>query len=258
MEKVSKISIVILVIINIILMGYIIFDKKYNNTNNENNKDNTSLTTTSTTTTKVTTTTTKKVEIIDPDVVASEEFVYDINNKQINISYIYRLMKEDEVNIVYLEVLVNGKKLKNIKRYIYYDYENSTNLKDKLSLLGKDTINTLKGKDKDYLLFEIEHLNRTSDGGIDPFIVNDIGEVIKELDFDDGTGMVVTDNSSVLFGKGKYSVINNILYYLEPNCSKSNSSKDVFTQFYIELENDKVFIKQMADYEGAGAGGAIC
>lgn len=264
--------IVILIILVLGLVGYIVYDKVLL-------KDKTPINNNSTNTT-----TTEKTNDndIEDNILRRDNFIYQLNDENYTISYIYKVLTKKEYHenifkdydislpedyytnynpsIVYLEILLNNKKIENIKVPISFITEKISNndLLNKINLLSSDTINIIKGIDSEYLVFTIPHNRPEFDGGTNPFIVNKLGKVIHTIKFDDGTGWWTTDEKSIMFDKGKYYINKDTLYYLLPNCEKTNGETEYFDQYSLKVENDKVVVEKQGTYKGTGVGGAIC
>ena len=268
-NKVLVWVIVILIVLVLGLVGYIVYDKIL-----FTNKDLTDENSTSTTTTH-------KVNdnINETNILRRDNFVYNLNNKNYHISYIYKKMDNTEFklwkenskdrdikncaevyNMVYLEILLNEEKLDIEKIPLVYNYENLNNndILETIHLLTSDTINNLKGKNSEYLVFTIEHANPYADGGVNPFIVSEEGNIIHAIKFQDNTGWWTTDENSIMYDKGEYYLTNDTLYYLLPNCEQTNGNGLYFDQYSLKVENDKAVIEKQGTYVGTGAGGAIC
>jgi len=252
--------VVILLILVLCLIGYIIFDKTLYKVTTNNEK-----------------TTTTKNEKEENNTLRRDNFIYDLNNKKIHISYVYRKMNSSEFvlwkensnndeiknandiyNMIYLEILLNEKKLELEKIPLYYNYESDEDLLNQIHFLSSDTINTLRGSDLEYLVFTIEHAHPYVDGGVNPFIVNGEGNVIHSIVFQDNTGWWTTDESSIMHNKGEYYLTDDTLYYLMPNCERTNDSGLYFDQYLLNVSDNKVIIEKQDTYKGEAAGGAVC
>lgn len=261
--------IIILTILVLGLIGYIVYDKILIIDKENKNDNNTN------------TTTTQKIndKENEDNILRRDNFIYELNDKDYHISYVYKKYNSDEFykeqninvdeakkyndyvyNIIYLEILLNDKKIEGVKLPIFYNYEdlNNNELLNKIHLVSSDTINTLKGSDSEYFVFTIEHAHPFSDGGTNPIIVNKTGEVIHTIEFQDSTGWWTIDKNSIMYDKGEYYITNDTLYYLMPNCEQSNADGEYFDQYALKTENNKVVIEKQGTYKGTGAGGAIC
>lgn len=262
--------IIILIVLVLGLVSFIVYDKVLlidKESNIENNNTNT--------------TTTEKTKDNDNEdnILRRDNFIYKLNEKDYHISYVYKKYNSDEFykgqninieeakkyndyvyNIIYLEILLNDKKIEDVKLPIFYNYENLSNndILNKIHLVSSDTINTLKGSDSEYFVFTIEYADPFVDGGINPFIVNEEGNVIHTIEFQNNTGWWTTDENSIMYDKGEYYLTNDTLYYLMPNCEQTNADGEYFDQYSLKVENDKIVIKKQGTYKGTGAGGAIC
>ena len=252
--------VVILVIIILGLVGFIVYDKFL-----YEEKDKT--------------TTLIQNNIEEENILRRDNFVYNLNDIDYQISYLYKKMdsKEFELwkknsnsieiknnneihNMIYLEILLNEKKV-NVEIPLSYNYENTSNedLLKIIQVLSSDTINTLKGSNSEYLFFTIQHASPYFvDGGINPFIVNKSGEVIDIIEFKDNTAWWTTDKNSIMYDKGEYYLTTDTLYYLMPNCEQTNDNGLYFDQYSLKIENDKTVVEKQETHKGEAAGGAVC
>jgi len=272
-EKKSNNELIWLIIILIVLVfglvGYVVYDKILI-VNKENKNDNN---------TNITTTQKINDKENEDNILRRDNFIYKLNDKNYHISYVYKKYNSDEFykgqninideakkyndyvyNIIYLEILLNDKKIEGVKLPIFYNYEdlNNNELLNRIDLVSSDTINTLKGSDSEYFVFTIEHAHPFTDGGINPVIVNKTGEVIYTIEFQDSTGFWTTDKNSIMYDKGEYFITKDTLYYLMPNCEQTNASGLYFDEFSLKVENDKVIVEKQGTYKGEAAGGAVC
>lgn len=264
MENNNKglIWLIFFIVIILGLVGFIIYDKVlYKEKAND----------------KITTTIENNIE--EDNVLRRDNFVYNLNDNDYHISYIYKKMDNTEFklwkenskdhdikncaeiyNMVYLEILLNEKKLDIEKIPLVYNYENLNNngILKTIHLLTSDTIHTLKGSNSEYLIFTIEHANPYADGGVDPIIVSEHGKIIHTIKFKDNTGWWTNDQNSIMYDKGEYHITNNTLYYLMPNCEESKDYELYFDQYALKIENDKVVIEKEQTYKGEAVGAAVC
>lgn len=255
--------IVILIILILGLIGFIVYDNlKEDKINNI------------TTTTRVE----EANDTLEENILRRDNFIYELNNKKHTITFLYEKANINEINkinsqiedveeakrngdylynIIYTKILIDEKYI-NKKILVYYDFENNL---DNFPLLTRDNINKIKGENEEYFIFEIQHRNSDNifmDGGTNPFIVDENGSIIHELKFDDATGWGTTDKNSIMYEKGMYSIENNNIYYLMPNCEKTTPDTVYFNQYSLEIKDSKVYNRLMGIYEGYVAGGDIC
>lgn len=263
--------IIILIVLVLGLIGFIVYD------NLKEDKINNTTTTTSTTTSKVEETN----NTLDENVLRRDNFIYEINNKQHQISYIYKYKTADEYyqnsteeidkdlaieneeyvyNLLYLEILLDETKIDNIEIPLFYDTENIKvdNLINNISLLSRDTINIVKGNDKDYFVFTIEHKNLMIDGGVNPLIVNDEAELIYTLEFEDNSSLWSVDTKSKFYREDNdsnykpYIIENSKIYYL--SFYDFNNDNMYVQENYLVINNNKVDVLKGEIYIGNGAG----
>lgn len=262
--------IIILIIVILGLIGFIVYDKVLSN-------DKEVIREATTTTTTQTVQNNKN----DENILRRDNFVYKINNKEHQISYVYKYKdsadyyKNESADIdkdlaienneyvyhmVYLEILLNETKIENINIPLYYDTENINvdTLINKVDILSSDTINILKGTDKEYMVFTIEHKNLMIDGGTNPLIVNDTGKLIYTLEFEDNSSLWSEDKNSKFYLKDNesnykpYIIEESKIYYL----SFYNFYNDnmYVKENYITINNDKVEITEGPITIGNSAG----
>jgi len=261
-NKCIVLLIIILIVIILGLVGFIVYDKILYK---ENIND------------KTTSTTKNNKE--EDSVLRRDNFIYELNDKDYNISYVYKVMESEEFyngktidkdnlkeyknyvyNMVYLEILLNEEEIVMEKIPLYYDYENieKENLLSYVNLLSSDNIYTLNGSDKEYFVFAIEHKHPYVDGSVNPFVVNEKGKVLHKIKFKENTSWWITDENSIMYEKGEYYLTTDTFYYSMPNCDKSGGNKLYFNQYSLKIENNEVVIKELGTYQGLAAGGTVC
>lgn len=275
--------IIILIILILGLVGFIVYDKVLSSNNNKVDL------TKSSTTQPITTNDNKETQLDNKNTLKKETFTYNLNNKEQKITYIYKyktssdyyskeeyadmdveIYKEQDEYVykyIYLEILVNGTKIENVELPLYYDTQNieTDKLIDNISLLTSDTINSVKGTDKEYFVFTIEHQNLITDGGTDPLIVNDDGKLIYTLKFEDSSSLWSLDETSKFYFKENdpnyktYIIDDTKIYYITGTIDKEidyNYDDNTFPvqENYITINNDKIEITEGPITRGMGAG----
>lgn len=287
MEKTKKSKgliwlIIILIIVILGLIGFIVYDKVL--TTNNNLVDPTKSSTTKQTTIQ-TTNNNEEPQLDNKNTLKKDTFTYKLNNKEQKITYIYKyktssdyyskeeykdidveLYKEQGdyiYNYVYLEILINNKKIENVEIPLYYDTEdtNIDTLINKIDLLSSDTINTIKGTDKEYFVFTIEHKNPMIDGGTNPLIISDEGKLIYTLELLDNGSLWSLDQTSKFYKKEneenyqQFIIEDTKLYYLIYRYDlNENSDKTYVQENYITIKNDKIEITEGSVTIGDGVG----
>ena len=208
----------------------------------------------------------------------SDSFNYVLNNKTHKIiynyfyrdsKYYYRYDDEETLEIykqnndyvyseVYIKIYFDDQEIEDIELPIYYDTENIDidKLMDKVDLLSSETINIIKGVDKEYLVFTIEHDAHYIDSTIDPFIVNENGKVIYKFNFLDGQSLCADDKNSMFYclnqNTSHFIIKENNFYFI--TLYKNDSNGTYVQENSITINNDQVKINEGNIYIGIGAG----
>lgn len=275
--------IIILIIVILGLIGFIIYDKVLKTNNNI--VDPTKSSTTKQTTMQ-TTNNNKETQLDNKNTLKKDTFTYKLNNKEQQITYIYKYKtssdyyaKEEYKDIdvelykeqgeyvykyIYLEILVNGTKIENVEIPLYYDTEdtNIDTLINKINLLSSDTINTIKGTDKEYFVFTIEHDIPYYDGGTNPLIVNNEGKLIYTLEFEDNSNLWSIDEESKFYFKENdsnykpYIIEEDKIYFLTYYGIDNTTDEYIMhvQENYLTIDNNQVNITKGKIYKGMGVG----
>lgn len=214
-------------------------------------------------------------------VLRRDNYIYELNGKEHTVSFLYEKeeqTKEDEINswvvdeeeakeeesfvfsIVYLKILIDEKEINHKITYYYNFYETDENM----PLLTRDNINKISGDNKEYLVFEIKHELEGApfqDGGINPLIVDNEGNIIYELKFTDAQTINVFENvrSNIYNNSEKsYVISDNKIYYLDAEniVGERIESEEYETvqEYELTISNGKVKIKALDTYKGMCAG----
>lgn len=279
-EKNNKgviVLIVILVLLVLGLSGYIVYDKVLSNNKSSSNNDVTTTTTTTTVTEDI---------ITDSKYFKVDEFDYELNGEIIKIGFNYYLlnnnygwtdekvksMLDDNIagyyyNSVEVDISINGNVVKDLNKTVEYDKINDLEkLKETITYLSlENNVQTIKGIDKDYLLFTIYDAHFEVDGNLSPFITNENGKNIFSLDNPDNTGWGINDEDSMFYRSNtSYLVKDGVFYYTLPDCdvpyfeSDSPLETNIIKEYSVSVNNDRVEIKEQGSYKGHIAGGAYC
>ena len=266
--------IIILIVLVLGLIGYIIYDKtSLSNNKIENN-------TTTTTTTKKVVDNSKYDEVISFNITLNDvehEIAYkfnalegkenhkdltdeEINDAKKNGVYVYRSVN---LNIFIDEIFV-----KTIP--IFFDIEGNSEyyeVKNLINNFDKNSLKILKGTDnKDYLVFLIQEEHPFLDGKTNPIIVNEIGKILYEFDYELGGGQWIEDTRSKLyFGENydderEYLIDKDKIYFINTSdsCPEAKESEYGYIFYFQEniltINNNKVNIETGNCYKGNGAG----
>lgn len=279
-EKNNKgviVLIVILILLVLGLSGYIVYDKVLSNNKSSSNNDVTTTTTTTTVTEDI---------ITDSKYFKVDEFDYELNGEIIKIGFNYYLlnnnygwtdekvksMLDDNIsgyyyNSVEVDISINGNVVKDLNKTVEYDKINDLEkLKETITYLSlENNVQTIKGIDKDYLLFTIYDAHFEVDGNLSPFITNENGKNIFSLDNPDNTGWGINDEDSMFYRSNtSYLVKDGVFYYTLPDCdvpyfeSDSPLETNIIKEYSVSVNNDRVEIKEQGSYKGHIAGGTYC
>ena len=104
-------------------------------------------------------------------------------------------------NSVEVDISINGNVVKDLNKTVEYDKINDLEkLKETITYLSlENNVQTIKGIDKDYLLFTIYDAHFEVDGNLSPFITNENGKNIFSLDNPDNTGWGINDEDSMFY-----------------------------------------------------------
>lgn len=268
MEQKSNKGIILLLVILIILVSALIVLVVYKGFFAEKIKtdsNNTSLTTTSTTNV----TTTKKV-VDNSKYDEATTFNVTLNNVEHEIAYKFNVIEVGNDNdygyyvyrYVKTSVFVDEKFVKEIP--IFYDINDDMNeVNNVLKSLNKDNIKILKGTDnKDYLVFLIKEEQAFLDGKTNPFIVNELGKILYEFDYELGGNWGILDSNSNLYfeendlSEREYKIKEDKIYFinLANTCSNDDIENRYFRESILTINNDQINIKDGNCYKGSSAG----
>lgn len=273
--------IVILIILVVGLMSFILYKEFY--TDNKIKLDNTTTTTTNTTNT---TTTKKVIDNSKYDEVSSFDLTF--NNKEHKIAYKFNIVKDDEFNknltaeeisyakengeyvyrTVKVSIFVDDNFVKEIP--IYYDVNDDVEqAKKEIRFLNKDNVMILKGTDnKDYLVFLIKEEHPMLDGKTNPIIVNEIGKILYEFDYQLGGSKWIEDPNSKLYcksnsagelsylfaGEREFLIESDKIYFIDYPENGVDYENIQWQENILTINNNQVNIKKGNLYKGNGAG----
>lgn len=273
MEEKKNTGLIWLLIILIILVSALIVLVVYKGffaQKLENNNLNTTVITESTTTN--TTTTKKVVDNSKYDEVTS--FDLTLNNVKHEIAYKFNIIEVGNNNdfgdylyrYVKASIFIDEKFIKEIP--IFYDINDDMNkVNNMIKTLNKDNVKILKGTDnKDYLVFLIQEEHEFLDGKTNPIIVNELGKILYEFDYQLGGGKWIEDTRSKLyFGENyykerEYLIEDDKIYFIETSdsCPEAEDTEYGYIFYFQEsvltIDNNKINIVNGNCYKGNAAG----
>lgn len=268
MEKKKKIVLIVIISLLIILVlglsGYIIWD------NFLNKKDNGNINTTTTAS-------------IKENIIHTDTFTYNINNKNKEVKFVYIKESGDEFNqnfnteedinsakendeyvynVIYLRIYVDDVEVGAEKRLIYI---NTKSEKDKFTNYSykKTDIFKFNGEDKEYFAFVTSEPNQYVGPLTIPIIFNDEGKLLYKIHFPENFGIYVVDKKSRFYHNNEMFLIEkDAVYFIELVCGfKYNSNADeddiynnVIQERILTVDNDVINIAPGKLYKGGGGG----
>ncbi|HOZ54075.1 MAG TPA: hypothetical protein PKY25_01955 [Bacilli bacterium] len=262
----KKIIIVISVVV-LLGIGFAAYISFFNTNVKNNNNSNTS----NTTTTK----SNSKENIIHTDI-----FTYNINNKNKKVKFVYIKESGDSFNeafasdiqsakesgdyvynVIYLKIFIDDVEIKDVKFLIHINTESKSS---KFTDFYKKTdIKKFMGEDKEYFVFAITEPHQFVDGRTIPIIFNDQGKLLYKINFTQNFGTWVVDKNSRFYEKDEmYLIGKNAVYFTElicgvpydANADEEDISNEIVQEHILTVDNDVVNIAPGKIYKGGGAG----